>query len=104
MVLHELSHGYHHQFLDGGFDNRDLKKVFDDAMNAQRYESVLRNNGKKEKAYAATNPMEFFAEASEAYFGTNDFYPVDRTDLGAMTRRPSEVIKKLWRDGYDGVQ
>ena len=81
MTLHELSHGYHHQFLKGGFHNPEVKKAFDHATKTRRYESVLRANGKKEKAYAATNPMEYFAEASEAYFGTNDFYPFDRAEL-----------------------
>ena len=86
MALHELSHGYHHQFLKRGFENPEIKKAFDDAMRAKRYDSVLRSNGKKEKAYAATNPMEYFAEASEAYFGNNDFYPFDRA--GARATRP----------------
>ncbi len=68
-------------------------------MIARRYDSVLRSNGKQEKAYAATNPMEFFAEASEAYFGINDFYPVDRADLRQHDPETFEMVKRLWGDG-----
>ena len=99
MALHELSHGYHHQFLDEGFNNAEVKTAFDGAMKAKRYESVLRSNGQKEKAYAATNPMEFFAEASEAYFGINDFYPVNRADLRQHDPETFEMVKRLWGDG-----
>ena len=99
MALHELSHGYHHQFLDGGFNNAEVKTAFDGAMKAKRYESVLRSNGKKEKAYAATNSMEFFAEASEAYFGINDFYPINRADLQQHDPETFETVKRLWGDG-----
>ena len=50
-------------------------------MKAGLYDRVLRYSGQEEKAYAATNPMEYFAEASEAYFGTNDFFPFIRIEL-----------------------
>ena len=53
-------------------------------------------NGKKEKAYAATNPMEYFAEASEAYFGTNDFYPFDRAELERHDPEMFALVDKLW--------
>ena len=33
--------------------------------------------------------MEYFAELSEAYFGTNDFYPFVRGEL--QTTRPAGV-------------
>jgi hypothetical protein len=96
MVLHELSHGYHHQFLKGGFDNREIKSAFKDAMKSNRYESVPRSSGKKEKAYAATNPMEYFAEASEAYFGKNDFYPFDRAELEQHDPKMFALVDKVW--------
>ena len=81
MLLHELSHGYHHQFLEGGFENTRIKAAYDHAMKTSLYDRVLRSSGEEEKAYAATNPMEYFAEASEAYFGTNDFFPFVRIEL-----------------------
>jgi hypothetical protein len=98
MVLHELSHGYHHQFLEKGFNNPEVKKAYNNAIKAKRYELVLRASGKKEKAYAATNPMEYFAEASEAYFGTNDFYPFDRSELERHDPEMCALVDKLWRE------
>jgi hypothetical protein len=99
MVLHELSHGYHHQFLKGGFDNVEIKAAFDRAMKAKRYESVERKGGKIEKAYAATDPMEYFAEASEAFFGTNDFYPFVRAELRRHDPELYALLRRLWREG-----
>jgi hypothetical protein len=99
MALHELSHGYHHQFLKGGFNNAEVKKAFANATKTKRYESVLRSKGNKEKAYAATNPMEYFAEASEAYFGTNDFYPFDHAELERHDPAMFALLEKLWHEG-----
>jgi hypothetical protein len=96
MVLHELAHGYHHQFLDRGFENAEIQTAFRRATEAKRYESVPRNNGKTEKAYAATNAKEYFAEASEAYFGTNDFYPYVRSELKKHDPDMFRLLEKLW--------
>jgi hypothetical protein len=98
MVLHELAHGYHQQYLEGGFKNAEIKTAFKRAMKAKRYHSVQRSNGKNETAYAATNPMEYFAEASEAYFGTNDFYPFVRKELQRHDPEMYKLLKKLWHD------
>lgn len=96
MVLHELAHGYHHQFLDQGFENAEIQSAFRRATLAKRYQSVPRNNGKTEKAYAATNAKEYFAEASEAYFGTNDFYPFVRAELKKHDPEMFRLLEKLW--------
>ena len=96
MVLHELSHAYHHQFLDGGFENRRIAEAYEDAMKRRIYESVARARGRPQKAYAATNPQEYFAELSEAYFGINDFFPFDRTELRRHDRKGYDVVESLW--------
>jgi hypothetical protein len=104
MVLHELSHGYHHQAIEGGFDNPEVRTAFESARKAKRYESVLYFNGKEKRAYAATNPMEYFAEATEAFFGTNDFYPFVRAELQQYDPEMEELLRKLWdgqREGGD---
>ena len=97
MVLHELAHGYHHQFLDDGFDNAEVRAAYDRAMDSGLYDSVLRIDGEDERAYAATNPMEYFAEASEAFFGTNDFYPFVRSELRRHDPGMYALLEKLWR-------
>lgn len=96
MVLHELAHGYHHQFLEQGFQNPRIAAGFARAKAEKLYDSVLRINGRDDRAYAATNPMEYFAESSEAYFGTNDFYPYVRSELQRHDPRMFELLETLW--------
>jgi len=96
MVLHELAHGYHDQALEGGFDNAEVRAAYDHAREAGLYDSVLRIGGEDEKAYATTNPMEYFAEASEAFFGTNDFYPFVRAELRRHDPEMYALLKTLW--------
>lgn len=96
MLLHELAHAYHDQFL-GGFDNPEIKAAYDAAMSEKLYESALLYDGSRKRAYAATNPMEYFAEATEAFFGTNDFYPFVRAELKQHDPRLAALLEKLWQ-------
>jgi hypothetical protein len=96
MVLHELAHGYHHQKLEAGFANPEVEAAYRRAMEAGWYRSVLRINGREETAYAATNPMEYFAEGTEAFFGVNDFYPFVRPELRRHDPDLSILLGKLW--------
>jgi hypothetical protein len=96
MLLHELAHGYHHRFLKGGFENAEIKAAYDHAMKSKLYDKVLRMNGRDEKAYATNNPMEYFAEATEAFFGTNDFYPFVRVELERHDPELFRLLKVLW--------
>ncbi len=96
MLLHELSHGYHHQFLEAGFENPEVKSAFEHAIEAGLYDKVLRHDGREEKAYAVTNPMEYFAELSEAYFGTNDFFPFVKAELQRHDPRAFDLLESLW--------
>jgi hypothetical protein len=95
MVLHELAHAYHDQFL-GGYDNREILAVYRNAVAAKAYETVLRINGEDARAYALNNQMEYFAELSEAYFGTNDFYPYVRSELKRHDPNMVKLLEKLW--------
>jgi hypothetical protein len=97
MVLHELAHGYHDQFLDGGYGNAAIKRAFDTAMKAKLYESVPYVRGGKLKAYATSNPMEYFAESSESFFGVNDYYPFERTELAKYDPATFALVQKLWQ-------
>ncbi|MCA9063261.1 MAG: hypothetical protein KDA96_09385 [Planctomycetaceae bacterium] len=95
MLLHELAHAYHHQVLD--FDNPRVIALYDQAVAAGIYESVQRGQRGKEKAYAITNPREYFAECSEALFGTNDFYPFNRRELQEHDPRMHALLFELWK-------
>ena len=96
MVLHELAHGYHHQTL--GYDNPDIKAAYEKAVESKIYESVLRYDGNQARAYALNNDQEYFAEQTEAFFGTNDFYPFVKAELMKHDPLMYETLKKLWGD------
>jgi len=94
MVLHELAHAYHHNVL--GYDYEPLKKVYKEAVAGKSYESVLHINGRNQRAYALNNDQEYFAECTEAFFGTNDFYPFVRSELKAHDPNMYEVLERAW--------
>jgi hypothetical protein len=98
MLMHELSHAYHFTFLARGFDNPDVKTAYSAAMAAKRYDDVLHWDGQMTRAYAVTNEMEYFAECTEAYFGTNDFYPFVRAELMHADPDGYSLMKKMWGD------
>ena len=95
LLVHELAHAYHDQVLS--FEHSEIKKAYDQAVESGTYESVRRNNGRTEKAYAITNHKEYFAETSEAFFGVNDFYPFNERELKRHDPVMYEVLAKVWR-------
>ncbi|MGL4942584.1 MAG: hypothetical protein ACRC46_05265 [Thermoguttaceae bacterium] len=96
MVLHELAHAYHDQFIENGFGNAAIKAAHDEAVKSERYNNTLHVDGYRTKHYALTDPMEFFAEMSEAYWGCNDFYPFVRGELKEENATTFELIKTMW--------
>ncbi len=94
MVLHELVHAYHDQVL--GYDHAAIKAAHERARQSKRYDAVLRINGRKERAYAITNPQEFFAETTEAFFSTNDFFPFVRAELQEHDPATFKLLEELW--------
>jgi hypothetical protein len=94
MVLHELAHAYHDKVL--GFDNAEVKACFDRAVASKAYETVLDIRGNKRRHYALTNDKEYFAETTEAFFGTNDFFPFVRSELRQHDPAGFELMEKVW--------
>ncbi len=94
VVLHELAHAYHDRFL--GFDHPGIKAAYEAAVEGKKYESVLHVGGKTKKHYALKDHKEYFAEATEAWFGTNDFYPFVRAELREFDPKAAEVLKEVW--------
>ena len=93
-VLHELAHAYHHQVLQ--YDNPVIRKCYERVRASKSYDSVLNYAGRRVKAYALENDQEYFAELSEAFFGTNDFYPFVRAELREHDADGYEAMKALW--------
>ncbi len=96
-VLHELAHAYHDQVL--GFDDAAIRAAWERFKAGGKYEKALHISGKPVRHYALTNPMEFFAEMTEAYFGTNDFYPFNRAELKTAEPEIFALLARIW----DGV-
>ena len=94
MVLHELAHAYHHKVL--GHGHKELKECFQRAVESKSYESVLHIHGVRKRHYALNNDQEYFAEATEAFFGTNDFYPFVRAELKEHDPEMFALMGRLW--------
>lgn len=97
VVLHELAHGYHDRVL--GYDHGGIGDAYRAAVEGGSYESVLRIDGSEARAYALVNAQEYFAEGTEAYFGTNDFYPFVRVELLRHDPRLFELLEEVWGSG-----
>ena len=95
MILHELAHAYHDQVL--GFDHRRLKEIYAKTNQSGKYESVQRKGGTTERAYGMTDHKEYFAESSESFFGTNDFFPFNRQQLYRHDPEMHDLLAKLWQ-------
>jgi len=94
VVLHELAHAYHDQVLN--FDNEEIKAAYQEAKNNHLYDQVLAHTGRKVRHYSMSNPKEYFAESTEAYFGVNDFYPFVRAELQQHDPRMFGLMRKFW--------
>ena len=94
VILHELAHSYHDQIL--GFDHHEVKKAYDRAMAAGKYQKVLLYTGATVKHYGTTNEKEFFAEATEAYFYRNDFFPFVAAELEIYDPYTFSVLEEVW--------
>lgn len=96
-VLHELSHAYHHRYLD--WDNTgEVAAVYNAARASGKYNAVRRytSTGPIMQAYAMANKYEYFAEITEAYFGANDFQPFNRAELKTFDPKGYALMVKVW--------
>lgn len=101
-TLHELAHAYHDRVLPKGFGNEAIKAAFEKAKAKGLYDRVEQRFGDGRstnvRAYAITSPMEYFAECSEAFFSTNDFYPFTREQLAKHDPEMLALLRTLWSD------
>ena len=99
-ALHELAHAYHHRVLEKGFENAEIIGAYKRAKADGLYERVEQRFGDGRaavvRAYAMTNQQEYFAECTEAFFSTNDFFPFTRNELARHDPAMFELLKKLW--------
>ena len=93
-VLHELAHGYHDQVL--GFDEPRVTAAWEKFRASGKYASVLTSPGGMREHYGLTNQKEFFAEMTEAYFGSNDFYPFVTGELKQAEPEIFALMAEIW--------
>lgn len=94
VVLHELAHGYHDQVL--GFDEERIIAAYQKFRDSGKYKSVLTSPGPMREHYGLTNEKEFFAEMTECYFGTNDFYPFVTGELKQAEPGIFNLMQEIW--------
>jgi dipeptidyl-peptidase-4 len=99
MVLHELAHAWHDREIAQGYHNPEILTAYAAAVASGKYAKVRHHDGGETRHYGLNDAMEFFAEASEAYFGRNDFQPFDRAELKAFDPTAYAMVEKMWRTG-----
>jgi hypothetical protein len=94
VVLHELAHGYHDQVL--GFNEPRVKALWEKFRDSGNYKCVLNSPGNSREHYGVTDPQEFFAEMTESYFGSNDFYPFVAGELKQAEPEIFNLLAEIW--------
>jgi len=93
-VLHELAHAYHDQVL--GFEDKRILAAFEKYKASGHGDATLLITGKRVRHYALTNEKEFFAEMTESYFATNDFFPFNRAELMEAEPEIYQLMATIW--------
>lgn len=93
-VLHELAHAYHDQIL--GFGDERVRGAWKKFRDGGKYKSVLTSAGSMREHYGLTNEKEFFAEMTECYFGSNDFFPFVAGELKQAEPDVFALMAEIW--------
>ena len=97
-ALHELAHAYHDRVL--GFNEARIAAAYAKAKESGSYAKVERRDAEGRSshapAYAMTNPQEYFAETTEAYFSRNDFFPFTRAELEKHDPGMFKLLGQIW--------
>ena len=100
MVLHELAHGIDDRFLQAGDGAESLGGRLDTlhaaAKASGRYAQVLHWDGATVPHYALNTSDEYFAEASEAWLGVNDFFPFVQSELLQHDPDLAALLREVW--------
>ena len=102
VILHELAHAYHDQFLS--FDEPRVRDAYEKYKKSGHGEKTLLFNGARVRHYALTDHKEFFAEMTESYFGSNDFFPFNRAELKEAEPHIVELMNWAWESPNPGVK
>jgi len=97
VILHELAHAYHDQVL--GFEEPRVLAAWEAYKAGGKGEEALLYDGSRVRHYGLTDQKEFFAEMTEAYFGTNDFAPFNRAELKTGFPELHDLLETIWGEG-----
>ncbi len=95
-AVHELAHAWHCLAFDPCWSAPKVAGAYASAMLSGIYAEVEYVHGGTERAYAATDDGEYFAELTEAWFSRNDYYPFDRDDLLAHDPVGAAAVEEAW--------
>ena len=99
-ALHELAHAYQDRCLPHGNADAEIKAAYECAKAGGTYDKVKRRDAEGRehvgRAYAMTNPQEYFAETTEAFFSRNDFFPFTRDELKQHDPEMFALLARLW--------
>jgi len=96
VILHELAHAYHDQVL--GFEEPRVLAAWEAFKSGGAGDAALLYDGSRVRHYGLTDQKEFFAEMTEAYFGTNDFAPFNRAELKTSFPDLHALLESIWGD------
>ena len=101
LILHELSHAFHHKHCSKGFDCDLTKLAYDHACESGIYECIECHGSTPQRAYALTNHKEYFAELSVAYFCKDDselnkWFPFNRNQLESHDPLGYDMCQLIW--------
>lgn len=94
VILHELAHAYHDQVL--GFEEKRILAASKQFRDSGKYESIPTYCGQRGKHYGLTDHKEFFAEMTESYFGSNDFFPFVAGELKQEEPAFYQLMEDIW--------
>ena len=105
-ALHELAHAYHALVIEDGYQNQCIIDAYERSVNL--YDHICHHHymshipphegAKCERAYAATNVYEWFAEGAESYWLRNGSEPFTRHDLWELDPDAYNIQRAFWHD------
>ena len=73
-----------------------MKAAWKKFCDTGKYKNVLTSPGYRREHYGLTNQMEFFSEMTEAYFGSNDFFPFVAGELKQEEPAIYTLMTEIW--------
>lgn len=94
-LIHEFAHAHH--LMHHAKDDPQLVETWKSAVHDGLYRHVVDDKGRDiDTAYAAVNPLEYFAELSAMYFFGCNYPPRNRSELLRYDPLGAALVEKWW--------